>query len=502
MPRVRRAARAARCSSRRSRSSASRSGRSLVAGIGCYTTFSGTIDVDLVQALHGRAPSVATGVKRMRPDARRVHAPGRRRHGERGAPGGAAHRGAGRDGHLHPAEQRRVRRDRRAHDRDERARPAHEELARRPRRRVPRLPDPDRRPRRRGSGRGVRRPRVGAQRRARWPGRRRCPARVRDQVRGEGFSFVEVLTMCPTGWFIPTAEGPDYMHETLGEVHVMGELKVDGVVQTTEELHDENVRKQREVEAQLARRRPRPTRRTVLGLHVPARGGGVPDEFRAWLDAHLHRRAAGRWTGGSTASSTTAELASAPGLEPRRSPTPATPRSRGPRSTAGAARASWSRSCTPRRCTGPARRGTLNLDRALEHRAGDHRRTAPRSRSDRCSPAMLRGDDIWCQGFSEPDAGSDLASLRDARRCATATTASSTVRRRGTRSATSRTGASCSCAPTPTAPKHKGITCLLVDMTLPGVEVRPLVDDHRRREFNEIFFTDVRVPRRRAARRR
>jgi 2-oxoglutarate ferredoxin oxidoreductase subunit beta len=40
-----------------------------VAGIGCYTSFSATIDVDLVQALHGRAPSVATGVKRMRPDA-------------------------------------------------------------------------------------------------------------------------------------------------------------------------------------------------------------------------------------------------------------------------------------------------------------------------------------------------------------------------------------------------------------------------------------------------
>src|SRR5437660_9016656 len=40
-----------------------------VVGIGCYTSFSGTIDVDLVQALHGRAPSIATGVKRMQPDA-------------------------------------------------------------------------------------------------------------------------------------------------------------------------------------------------------------------------------------------------------------------------------------------------------------------------------------------------------------------------------------------------------------------------------------------------
>ena len=74
-----------------------------------------------------------------------------------------------------------------------------------------------------------------------------------SQLRGEGFSFVEVLTMCPTGWFIPTGEGPDYMHETLGEVHVMGELKVDGVVKTTEELHDENVQRQHEVERALER---------------------------------------------------------------------------------------------------------------------------------------------------------------------------------------------------------------------------------------------------------
>jgi 2-oxoglutarate ferredoxin oxidoreductase subunit beta len=73
------------------------------------------------------------------------------------------------------------------------------------------------------------------------------------QARGEGFSFVEVLTMCPTGWFIPTNEGPEYLSSTLGEVHIMGELKVDGVIRTTGELHDENVRKHAEIEAQLAR---------------------------------------------------------------------------------------------------------------------------------------------------------------------------------------------------------------------------------------------------------
>ena len=65
------AASRSRCgsSSRRSRSSIRSQHAIGVAGIGCYTSFSGTMDVDLVQALHGRAPSVATGVKRMLPDA-------------------------------------------------------------------------------------------------------------------------------------------------------------------------------------------------------------------------------------------------------------------------------------------------------------------------------------------------------------------------------------------------------------------------------------------------
>ena len=53
---------------------------------------------------------------------------------------------------------------------------------------------------------------------------------LETQLRGEGFSFVEILTMCPTGWFIPTAEGPDYLDTELGAIHEVGELKRDGVL--------------------------------------------------------------------------------------------------------------------------------------------------------------------------------------------------------------------------------------------------------------------------------
>jgi hypothetical protein len=58
--------------------------------------------------------------------------------------------------------------------------------------------------------------------------------------------------MCPTGWFVPTGDGPSYMTSTLGEVHVMGELKADGRIKSTEELHEENVKRQHEIEARLA----------------------------------------------------------------------------------------------------------------------------------------------------------------------------------------------------------------------------------------------------------
>ena len=55
--------------------------------------------------------------------------------------------------------------------------------------------------------------------------RRMLKKAFQAQMNGEGFSFVEILTMCPTGWFIETAQGPDYLSDVMGAVHVAGELK-------------------------------------------------------------------------------------------------------------------------------------------------------------------------------------------------------------------------------------------------------------------------------------
>ena len=105
----------------------------------------------------------------------------------------------------------------------------------------------------------------------------------------------------------------------------------------------------------------------------------------------------------------------------------------------------------------------------------------------------LRGEQVWCQLFSEPGAGSDLAALStratldgdefvlDGQKvwCSNGRVADYGI---------------CLARTDPDAPKHKGISFFLLDMRLPGIEIRPIRQMTGDSEFDEVFFTDVRVP--------
>jgi len=201
-----------------------------VVGIGCYTAFTSLMDVDLIQALHGRAPSVATGAKRMRPGnlvftlqgdgdmvneglQEVIHTAARGEsvtcvllnNGVFGETGGQM-------------TSTTVLGQRTKNSLDGRDAETHG---------YPIL-IADLISRLQGASYVAR----GSVHDAKnvHKTRRLLDRAFESQMKGQGFSFVEILTMCPTGWFIPTADGPDFLNDELAAIHKIGELKRDGVL--------------------------------------------------------------------------------------------------------------------------------------------------------------------------------------------------------------------------------------------------------------------------------
>ncbi len=227
-----------------------------------------------------------------------------------------------------------------------------------------------------------------------------------------------------------------------------------------------------------------------MDFAYPAEAEAFRTEFRAWLDAHLPATLVGRGLGSGLeiTDERFAELrAWNRTLADARYAAIAWPEEWGGRGAGVMEQVVYAEEM--HRADAPGTLNPLGLSNIapaiIEHGTDEQKRTL--------LPRMLRGDDIWCQGFSEPDAGSDLASLSTS---AMRDGDDWIVNGQKTWNTLGHLANWCELLvrTDPSVPKHKGISCLLVDMTLPGVEVRPLTTITGEKEFNEIFFTDVRVP--------
>jgi alkylation response protein AidB-like acyl-CoA dehydrogenase len=111
------------------------------------------------------------------------------------------------------------------------------------------------------------------------------------------------------------------------------------------------------------------------------------------------------------------------------------------------------------------------------------------------APASIRGDLVWCIGMSEPNAGSDLASLTT-RAIQDGSDGPFIVNGQKVWTSYSMVAQKCFCyvRTDSSAPKHKGISVLIIDMDTPGIDVRPLRHLTGAEDFAEVFFTDVEVP--------
>ena len=196
-----------------------------VFGVGCYTLFASNLDVEVVQALHGRAPSVGTGIKRMQPDALVFTVQG---DGDMVSEGlqevvHAAARGEamtcvllnngvfGETGGQMTAATvlgQRTKNSLEGREADQHGFPI---------RMADLVAGLE------GASYVARSAVNNAGNVAR--ARRMIKRAFEVQVEHGGFGFVEILTMCPTGWFVDTAEAPDYLQSSLGHVYEVGVLK-------------------------------------------------------------------------------------------------------------------------------------------------------------------------------------------------------------------------------------------------------------------------------------